>query len=621
MKQLADIHADHTPKGENLRFAYTRLIEWSGPALVSTTFLVLSLWSWRKWPDILVDFGRELYIPWQLAAGKVLYSDIAYFNGPFSPYLNSIWFRLFGVSLTTLIFVNLAIIATLTWMMYRLFSDACDRFTGTMVSLVFICVFAFSQYDYIGNYNFVCPYSHELTHGIGLTVAMIYILSRYEMGRQRPMILFAGFLLGLVFLTKAEVFLPAAAAAAVGVGLPLVSEKNRWRQTGLASFSLVGGALLPIAFFLVFLSLQMPAAQALRGIGGTWTALLSSNVASDPFYRHSMGIDHPDTNLATMSRTFCGFVLLTGALALTDMARIFQKRRGIILATCVLLLGTAVLVKQSFMPWLLDGRPLPLITMGTGAAIVGGYIRWRADQSVIARLVPLVMWVVFAFALLGKIILYPRLSQYGFALAMPATLLVVVCVVWIVPDVLARLYGRGQWFRRFAVAMLVADTLFYLVASNTFYSHKNYLVGANGDDILTYGAHTDVKGVAMVQALQRIQSMIAPDASFVVLPEGVMLNYLSRRLNPTPYVNFMPPELAIYGEAGIVDSFEAHPPDFVLLVQKDTSEYGVGYFGADSTYGRKIMGWVNSHYVTVDRILDEPLKDGRFGIEIRKRQK
>ncbi|OGW84335.1 MAG: hypothetical protein A2987_06880 [Omnitrophica bacterium RIFCSPLOWO2_01_FULL_45_10] len=31
-------------------------------------FLMLDL-SWRKWPDLMVDFGRELYVPWQLNEG------------------------------------------------------------------------------------------------------------------------------------------------------------------------------------------------------------------------------------------------------------------------------------------------------------------------------------------------------------------------------------------------------------------------------------------------------------------------------------------------------------------------------------------------------------------------
>jgi hypothetical protein len=43
--------------------------------------------SWGKWGDFIVDYGREMYIPWQLSEGKILYRDI-YVNqyGPFAPY-------------------------------------------------------------------------------------------------------------------------------------------------------------------------------------------------------------------------------------------------------------------------------------------------------------------------------------------------------------------------------------------------------------------------------------------------------------------------------------------------------------------------------------------------------
>ena len=45
--------------------------------------------SWRKWPDPLIDFGRELYLPWRLANGAVLYRDVDDFYGPLSQYLNA----------------------------------------------------------------------------------------------------------------------------------------------------------------------------------------------------------------------------------------------------------------------------------------------------------------------------------------------------------------------------------------------------------------------------------------------------------------------------------------------------------------------------------------------------
>ena len=52
--------------------------------------------TWRGWADPLVDFGRELYVPWRLAEGERLYLDIAWFNGPLSQYWNALWFRIFG---------------------------------------------------------------------------------------------------------------------------------------------------------------------------------------------------------------------------------------------------------------------------------------------------------------------------------------------------------------------------------------------------------------------------------------------------------------------------------------------------------------------------------------------
>lgn len=37
----------------------------------------IMLWiSWAKWADVIVDFGRELYVPWVLNEGKELYKDL-----------------------------------------------------------------------------------------------------------------------------------------------------------------------------------------------------------------------------------------------------------------------------------------------------------------------------------------------------------------------------------------------------------------------------------------------------------------------------------------------------------------------------------------------------------------
>ena len=93
-----------------------------------------------------------------------------------------------------------------------------------------------------------------------------------------------------------------------------------------------------------------------------------------------------------------------------------------------------------------------------------------------------------------------------------------------------------------------------------------------------------------------------------------MLNYLSRRGDPVPYINFMSPEVLAFGESHMVAALDQAKPDFIVLVDKDTTEYGVPVFGRD--YGRGLMAWVTATYRTVRVFGAPPLVDHRFGVAI-----
>lgn len=65
------------------------LVKWAPTIAIVSTFAAMLAFSWGKWPDVLVDFGHELYRPWQLSQGKALVRDIAWgASGPLSPYWN-----------------------------------------------------------------------------------------------------------------------------------------------------------------------------------------------------------------------------------------------------------------------------------------------------------------------------------------------------------------------------------------------------------------------------------------------------------------------------------------------------------------------------------------------------
>ncbi|NOT27201.1 MAG: hypothetical protein HOP16_13980 [Acidobacteria bacterium] len=150
--------------------------------------VVMLWWTWGTWPDLFIDFGRELYLPWQITEGKVLYRDLASFNGPLSPYVNAAWFRLFGVGLWSLVVGNVLIAAGLTVMLYKLLMEIGGRASAIVGGLIFVVVFWCAQLSATGNFNFITPYSHELTHGIALSTACVLAsVARLDAGSKRRM--------------------------------------------------------------------------------------------------------------------------------------------------------------------------------------------------------------------------------------------------------------------------------------------------------------------------------------------------------------------------------------------------------------------------------------------------
>jgi hypothetical protein len=275
----------------------------AGPVLLAAVFVALAWWSWRKWPDVVIDFGSQLYIPWQLVSGKSLYLDIDYKDGPFSQYLSALLFHLFGVSLRTLVWANLALLAVLCVLVYRLFAAAAGRFTATCVVLVQLVVFSFSQYTGIGNYNYICPYTYEQTHGMLLAVTMIAALGRAARHGGRAAAALAGVCLGALFLTKAELFAPAAFTATLGLALLACSGGVRVAARVVAI--VVVAALVPVAGMAGFLAAHMPWALAWKGIAGNWVHLRGS-VLEYKFYRVGMGLDDPVGNALLSLRILAG---------------------------------------------------------------------------------------------------------------------------------------------------------------------------------------------------------------------------------------------------------------------------------------------------------------------------
>ena len=584
-----------------------------GLALLVVTGLVLWWWSWGTWPDVVIDFGRELYLPWQLCEGQVLYRDLAHISGPLSPYINALCFQLFGTSLLTLVVCNALVLALLVGLMYRVLRQVGDRLAVTAACLIFLLVFAFGQQVAVGNYNFICPYAHELTHGLTLSLAALHGLVRYQRGRHLRWVAVMGFAVGLSCLTKLEVFVAAAGAVTTGLVLTLWMQRCSGREALKALAVYLPAMAAPIAGAIGLLACALPLSQACEGVLGAWQWGLTSDAAlALDFYRWGMGIDAPGANLASMATWAAAYVLIFAVIAWLSL-RAGRTSHGKLLPAVAgsLLAGGILLWGVDYVRWDDVARPLPLILV----VLVGiGAIRLASEQEEDrGRAVVLVALSLFALLLLGKMILRARLYHYGFALAAPGTILAVVALVGWIPAWIERRHGNGQVFRAVALAVLVVGAGVHVQRSRDWFAVKSIRVGLGADTFLA-----DPRGDAVSKALTQIKAQTDPKQTLVVMPEGVMLNYLARRNNPTPYINFMPLELNVFGEQRMLAALQARPPDMIALVHKDTSEYGPRFFGRD--YGQAIGAWVRAEYEPTTLIGAAPLQDDRFGILLLRRR-
>jgi hypothetical protein len=249
------------------------------------------------------------------------------------------------------------------------------------------------------------------------------------------------------------------------------------------------------------------------------------------------------------------------------------------------------------------------------------FVRRRGDRERAVAITPVMTCAAFALVLLSKMALNARIEHYGFYLALPAMAMTIVLVSWMVPQFLAswRSDAAARSFRQLALWALAGLIAPYLGLASGWNRSKTIPIGEGADRFYASTLPGQWQGRAVQEALASLKDLAAPGDTLAVLPEGVMVNYLLRLDSPLPIVNLMPPELMAFGQDEVLRGLSANPPDFVLLIQRDVSEYDYPPFGTDPRYGLEIVRWLKAHYEHVPLVGLQGPGDSNGHVELLKR--
>ena len=588
--------------------------EWAGIAALLLAVLAALKISWLKWSDPLIDFGRELYLPWRIGEGAVLYRDMDANYGPLSHYFNALIFRIAGPGLMHLVAVNLAIYGAILALVYCEVRAGWGRLAAFVCSLFFIVAFSFSQFVRVGNYNFATPYAHETTHGFLLVLALVALWASWLRRPAAWKAAAAGIACGLCALLKVEIIFAAAAVTICGIVRAFLARPEFRRAAPwlpLGGVFIAGGLLPPlIATAILWRTGAYSLREAFSWANVGWMGLfIYKNIASDPIQAGFLGTNDATGNLRHLA--LYGGLSLAGIAAACALCRLAGRGKTAAIAIGACLVGAAALA-AFHISWTEIGGAFPAWLC---LAVLLAF-RPPAPNSTAAN----VRWLLLlaAAAFLARMALNPRIYHYGYYQAALAGIVAVATAFRTLPDRFA-LRGIGRVIYLVALGVFLAVGVGSLEKKSArIFSCKTQPVGEGADRF--YGFAPQLEPTAhLLEEARKTLAAKSDCRSLFVLPEGIMLNYLLRKPSPTHVYMFNP--YWLNWRESVVKDLARNPPDYAVVISRDLREYGVGRFGENPEHGATLVSWLNRNCRAEQHIGGDPFDPAQKGLIILKRNR
>jgi hypothetical protein len=547
--------------------------------------------SWRKWPDPIIDAGPQWYAIWRVSQGAAPYHDFIWNYGPLSLACNGLLFKCFGAGMMVLVTANLVVYGLIVTLAYVAFRVAWGWLAAFSACAVFIAVFSFSILNGVGNYNYVTPYTHEATHGILLMLAAIFIAARWCRKSSATMAFLLGLCGGMAAVMKPEFML---AGGVMGIAALLLRHRQKQPARAAEYGLLAAGVVLPTLVFTVwFARWESWKAGLIDSCQAWWLVLVSQPGSSTLYQTNFLGTDHLWLNAAAESRATRAACLIVAMIWAAGwmVNRPWPWRFRIPMALAATAVACSIRLDNG---WLAAGRCLPGLILIVFFVVLAGVRRdLRREGRVATHHLMALLLVLFAGTMLARMPLNARINHFGFFQAAFAGMVAAAAIVAEVP----RWTGSGAAGRRLAalgsMVLLATGCAAVAARSSEIRADQTQAVATGLDRFYAFGPAIDETAAQVNWCVEHLRS-IPPDATLQVLPEGTMINYLSRHRRPA---------LDFQGdEAEYVKQLSQSRPDYVAFITRDLREYGITRFGAPGHPGEKIVAWLRENYVVADSL-------------------
>lgn len=541
--------------------------------------------TWASWGDLTVDCGREMYVPWMLSEGKMLYRDVWYLYGPAAPYFNSVLYRIFGVHLEVL-YIAGSLAALGSAIFLYLSGLRLSSWLAGWTAAAVVIVQAFEP----GLFGFPLPYSFASVYGCLVSCLFLWLILRAVNSSGRAWMFAAACAAAVGLLLKLE--FGAACYVALGIAMGLRAWRHRsWGNFGKDLATALPGVLMVAGVVWWMISIRgvdfliegnletWPTSYFMRTYGKAWLANTGLEVTGSALMA------------AVVRAVFFSLWILTAyrLLSWRDWSLRASLYRILLLVTLGAWIGRLPDQKMDGILLLLFVPRDMVLYSAVAAGVACWYYFQGSREGNEAKLV-----VLFAFASLVaiRILLKTFPSMYPIYYDGPAVLSYLTLVILGIRHFVAQSDRRRlcQWL--VCGGCLAAVTMHALARE------------APADDLATLkterGSIRVLKSKAerYEKALEFIKEKGKLGETFLSVPEDTSLYFLSGTQCPVRVFAFTP-GIVVPGKMtdDVIRELDMAAPRYLLWSNRSFPEYGVPIFGRD--FDRRLGDYLKANYQKV----------------------
>ncbi len=573
-------------------FAFTPKI-----LLIITFLLALGASFFQLNPAI--DTGRELYIPLRMLNGEVLYRDIVNIYGALAYQVNALLYMVFGVNLNALRIFGVLNSTLIIWIFMLICGEIFPKKNDTaekgnlsgqngiwQFAVIPLVVGVCS----LGTFNYTLPYSFAMTYGLSAFLASVLFFIKFVKNDNPQFAYYACLFAGIAVACKYDFLL----FAFFLFGYILVNKKISTVDVLISFASLVIVPFLSIgALFLQGMQMSdLQGAFALvKAIGRTYSLKY--------FYSHFSGAC---PCFAVLSYSAVKTLMLVAITAIVTFSKKWCQNDKFLLGL-VYSFALAGIVYVG-----LSGYSL--------LAIVNALIFCIFYKKIVQNR-PLFVFMISAILFSFKTFFAVNIDVYG-TYTMPLIILSIAAFLFNVDysenievkktvNSFASILLIGFLFLCGAKSALTLISKMHGVIPVVAIKNTNSVIKAT-NSVFVY------RQVAKTlnEAIEYVENNTKETDKVVVIPETMYLNFVTKRPADNIFDSLTPMYFETFGEEFVINHFEQTRPEYFILNNRDTSDYGKRYICTD--YGKQFCRFIEEKYTNT-----ATFGDGQYVMKLYKR--